>query len=199
MDIERLEEDLWVHRMRHVHLHVGAAAGSRSGSACCVFSVGKAESVRADWATGCLGVHTRATDGSSSEQGILKNIAENCVYTYYQIQSSNFSPCVSYHLWTCLQWVWCVSELCEVALAYELPTADCISVAVMIWMLGRLQKTADEAQKPGENLVWHLWTAEIKKIPDRPNAEPSNKHGDTIDCANKCSSCLTPSSLWRTW
>lgn len=56
----------------------------------------------------------------------------------------------------CLQWLWCLSVLCEVAIACDLATVDCIMTAEMIHTWAILLESAaehrDQTQCPGEEL-----------------------------------------------
>ncbi|RVE63832.1 hypothetical protein OJAV_G00140120 [Oryzias javanicus] len=66
-----------------------------------------------------------------------------------QLQASEFSQCEqradSYH-----KWLWCLSVLCEVALACELATVDCTMTAEMICTLAiQLEKASGSTQGPG--------------------------------------------------
>lgn len=53
-----------------------------------------------------------------------------------------------------LQWLWCLSRLCEVSIASDLATVDCIMSAEMIHtlviLLERAAVGSNEAQCPGE-------------------------------------------------
>lgn len=60
---------------------------------------------------------------------------------------------------TCLQWVWCLSSLCEVASVSDLVTVDCIVVAEMTLRLAMLLESTADCNKhehehsPGEKSV----------------------------------------------
>lgn len=55
-----------------------------------------------------------------------------------------FSSCVCGVVYARLQWLWCLSMLCEVAFAFDLASVDCIMTAEMIHTLAiQLERAAE--------------------------------------------------------
>lgn len=131
-----------------------------------------------------------------------------------------------YYLWTCLQWLWCLSVLCEVAFACDLATVDCIMTAEMFHTLAILLESAAECriqtqcpgkefgstivffQSEGQLKSWTfclgfvlfyripLWHLIFSKLPPQSHTRMFTRHVFQTIAVILLFSCIISSSSW---